>query len=370
MHALSARLPERRSIAWPAITVLLLAMGWAPAAEPPAQAVTQKIDLLGLIRTGKVDYHISQSADVRDEPAQVFSFVPGGNLRVSGRGYGGVTTHDAYQDYHLVIEFRWGQMTWGRREKATRDSGVLVHCFGPQGAMNDAWMASIEAQIIEGGVGDILVLSPRLGDGTVLKASIEAEVGRDRDKEMVWTPDAPRQVMTTGRLNWQKRDVDWKDSIGFRGRDDVESRFGQWTRLEIIARGDTLEYRVNGVLVNRAFKVTPSQGRIQLQTEAAEMFVRRYELHPLDAFTEPWPPAADKTARRAHPELPAYAERPVVMELGTAEATVSAPPFTVRRWWRTRRSDVSTNVAACSSATPPASTGTTRSSRNTSPTAC
>ncbi|MBA3699575.1 MAG: DUF1080 domain-containing protein [Planctomycetes bacterium] len=334
MTVVPAASPPRnhRSTVGRALVVVLLAMTWVPAAEPPAQAVTATVDLLDQIRSGKAEYHISQTADVKDDPAQVFTLVPGGNLRVSGRGYGGVTTLDAFKDYHLVIEFRWGQMTWGKREKATRDSGVLVHCFGPQGAMHDAWMASIEAQIIEGGVGDILVLSPKLADGTVLQASIEAEVGRDRDKETVWTPNAPRQVMTTGRLNWQKRDVDWKDVIGFRGRDDVESPFGQWTRLEIIARGDTLDYRVNGVLVNRAFKVTPSQGRIQLQTEAAEMFVRRYELHPLDRFTETWPPAADKTARRAHPELPAYAERPTVMTLTAAEATAAVgatPPFTL-----------------------------------------
>ena len=253
MHAVPPPLPAHRSPTWPAIAVLLLTLAWVPAAEPAAQTVTQQIDLLEAIRAGKAEYHISQTADVNDEAANVFTFVPGGNLRVSGRGYGGVTTLDSFKDYHLVVEFRWGEMTWGKREKATRDSGVLVHCFGPQGTMNDAWMASIEAQIIEGGVGDILVLSPKLKDGTVLQASIEAEVGRDRDKEMVWTPDAPRQVMTSGRLNWQKRDVDWKDTIGFRGKDDVESPFGQWTRLEIIARGDSLEYRVNGVLVNRAF---------------------------------------------------------------------------------------------------------------------
>jgi putative heme-binding domain-containing protein len=321
-----------RAALWPVIAVLLLAVGRIQGAEPVAQVVKAKVDLLAQIRVGRVEYHISQTADVKDDPAQVFTFVPGGDLRVSGRGYGGVTTTDAYKDYHLVIEFRWGQMTWGRRERATRDSGVLVHCFGPQGTMNDAWMASIEAQIIEGGVGDILVLSPKLKDGTVLQASIEAEVGRDRDQETVWTPGAPRQVMTTGRLNWQKRDVDWKDVIGFRGRDDVESPFGQWTRLEVIARGDTLEYRVNGVLVNRAFKVQPSQGRIQLQTEAAEMFVRRYELHPLDTFTEAWPPADEKTSRLTHPELPAYAARPAVMTLTAAEAISAAgaiPPFTL-----------------------------------------
>ena len=233
-------------------------------AEPIAQVVTKRINLLDLIRAGQVEYYISSKYDVMDEAKSVFSFLPDGLLRVSGRGYGGMTTNDSYKDYHLVIEFKWGELTWGKREKAARDSGILVHSFGPQGANNNAWMASIEAQIIEGGVGDILVLSPKLADGTLLQASISAEVGRDRDKERIWLPDAPREVMTGGRLNWQKRDVDWKDNVGIRGKDDVESVFGEWSRLEIIAKGDTLEYYVNGVLVNRAFEVKPSQGRIQL----------------------------------------------------------------------------------------------------------
>jgi len=330
--------PHRRPMPWVAIALLVTLVGETAAAEPLAQVVTQKIDLLNAIRAGKVEYHISSKADVQDEAKNVFTFRPDGQFHISGRGYGGVTTNDSFKDYHLVIEFRWGDKTWGKREHATRDSGVLVHCFGPQGAMHDAWMASIEAQIIEGGVGDILVLSSKLADGSELTASLSAEVGRDRDKETIWTPGAPRVVMTTGRLNWQKRDVDWKDTIGFRGRDDVESPFGQWTRLEIIAKDDTLEYLVNGVLVNRAFEVKPNQGRIQLQTEAAEMFVRRYELHPLSGFSEPWqaPQAqvpAEKAATQekvAHgddAELPKYSQRPMVMTLTPEQATVATPKF-------------------------------------------
>jgi hypothetical protein len=43
------------------------------------------------------------------------------------------------------------------------------------------------------------------------------------------------------------------------------------------------------VLANETFEAKPSAGRVLLQTEAAEMFVRRYELWPLGEFKEPWP---------------------------------------------------------------------------------
>jgi hypothetical protein len=42
-----------------------------------------------------------------------------------------------------------------------------------------------------------------------------------------------------------------------------------------------LTYRVNGVIVNRAEGVVPKQGKILLQTEGAEIFVRKLELRPL-----------------------------------------------------------------------------------------
>ena len=292
--------------------------------EPVAQVVTQKVDVLALFREGKAEMHINPKADIVDDPKNVFKFEPDGLFHVSGNGYGGITTNDSFKDYHLVIEFKWGEKTWGKRAKATRDNGILVHCFGPQGAVGGSWMASIEAQIIEGGVGDILVLAPKLADGTVLETSISAEVGLDRDKEKVWTPGNPRQTMKGGRLNWQKRDVDWKDTLGFRGKDDVESPMGQWTRFEVIAKGDTLQYFVNGVKVNEAFECKPSQGRILLQVEAAEMFVRRFELHPLGSFKEKWG-ATKPAAHGDSEEFPAYAYRPRFLELTPEQIALNTP---------------------------------------------
>ncbi len=272
------------------VCLLSLCLTSAFAVEP----VKAKINLLDSIKAGEVEYHVNPKSDFHDDPKDIWTFLPDGNLQISGRGYGYVATKADYRDYHLVLDFKWGAKTWGKREKAARDNGILVHAFGPHGAFGGTWMASIEAQIIEGGVGDILVLSPKLADGTVLTASLRSEFTLDRDKEKIWKKGSPRQTLTAGRINWEKRDVDWADKIGFRGREDVESPFGEWTRLEIIAKGDTLEYFVNGVMVNAAFDCKPSEGKVLLQTEGAEMIVRRYELYPLGAFKETWTPTAKK----------------------------------------------------------------------------
>jgi putative membrane-bound dehydrogenase-like protein len=252
------------------------------------EVVTQKVDLLEVIKAGEVEFHLNPTMDVHDDPKDVWTFGGDGVLNVSGRGYGYVGTKKTYRDYHLVLEFKWGTKTWGAREKKAKDNGVLLHGYGPHGAYGGTWMASIEAQIIEGGVGDILVLSPKLADGTELTTSLSAEFGLDRDKEKIWKKGEPRQVVTKGRINWKGRDEDWADRVGFRGREDVESPAGEWNRLEVIAKGDTLQYFVNGALVNEAFDCKPSEGKVLLQTEGAEMIVRRYELWPLGAFEEKW----------------------------------------------------------------------------------
>ena len=215
-----------------------------------------------------------------EDPREVFT-VEKGILRISGDGLGYICTKDCYEDYHLVVEYRWGTKTWGKRLTRARDTGVIVHCQDPDGSFGNTFMAGIEAQIIEGGTGDLLVLPGKRTDGSTIPASLTAEVTKDRDGETVWQKDAPRKVLTSGRINWFGRDPDWADEVGFRGKKDIDSPNQEWTRLDITCDGGHIEYRVNGVLANEGFDAIPSSGKILLQTEMAELYVRRFQLLPL-----------------------------------------------------------------------------------------
>lgn len=62
---------------------------------------------------------------------------------------------------------------------------------------------------------------------------------------------------------------------------DVESPLGEWTKCDVLARGDTLEYRVNGQIVNRARGLTFTRGKLLIQTEGAEIWYRDLKLTPL-----------------------------------------------------------------------------------------
>ena len=219
----------------------------------------------------------------RNDPHQVFR-VTDGMLHVTGDGFGGLLTNKEYHDYHCILEFKWGTRVWRERKKRTKDSGLLIHSVGADGGYKGIWMPSIEVQIIEGGVGDFILVAGDDGQGDEVPLSLTCPSARDRDGEVIWKEGGQREtfnMQNRKRINWYGRDPDWEDVLGFRGKNDVESPSGQWTRMDVICDGGHIQVYVNGVKVNEAFDSHPSKGRLQLQSELAEIFVRRWELWPV-----------------------------------------------------------------------------------------
>jgi hypothetical protein len=221
-----------------------------------------------------------QDAKYQD-PRKVFT-VEDGLIHISGDGMGYVCTKQRYKDYHLVVEYRWGDRTWAPRKNNARDTGVIVHCTEPDGNCWGIFMAGIEAQICEGCTGDYWLVPGWRADGSVIPVSLAAETVK-RDGEIIWQKGAERKTYAGGlkRIDWFGRDPGYKDVTGFRGKRDLESPGKEWTRLDVICDGGHIIYRVNGVQANEVFEAAPSSGKILIQCEAAEVYVRRFELHPL-----------------------------------------------------------------------------------------
>jgi len=97
----------------------------------------------------------------------------------------------------------------------------------------------------------------------------------------VWNPKGTPTEFEGGRIDWQYRDPNWKDVLGFRGARDVEKPVGEWNLIEILCKDDTFEYFLNGVRVNGGTNSELTSGRILFQSEGAEVFFRKIELHPL-----------------------------------------------------------------------------------------
>jgi hypothetical protein len=217
----------------------------------------------------------------RDDPRRVFR-VTQGHLHITGDGFGYAATTQEYRDYHLTVEYKWGKKTDGG--KYVRNSGILLHAVGPDGGAGGTWMSCIECQLAQGCVGDLIVIRGKdaAGKPVPVRLTAETELAPD-NKRRRWKSGG--EVVTfppaRGQLWWSMHDWDFQELLDTRGKDDVESSLGDWTRVECLCDGNRMTIRVNGTTVNQCSAVFPSAGKILLQSEGFELFVRKFELAPL-----------------------------------------------------------------------------------------
>jgi hypothetical protein len=251
-------------------------------ARAVAAAEKPRVETITLFNGTDLDGWYTYTVQTKYENPGIFTVVDG-MLKISGGAgdvgyFGGIITRKEYDNYRLVVEYKFGEPTYGTRKDRARDSGILVHCVGPDGP--GPWPASVECQIIEGGTGDIILVGGKGPEGKPIQHSIVVE-GQRRGGQIYYQPGAPDITASGGRINWFARDPQWRDVVGFRGRHDVESPFGEWTRVECVCRDDTITNIVNGKVVNRARGLALSRGRVLIQTEGAEIWIRKIELTPM-----------------------------------------------------------------------------------------
>jgi hypothetical protein len=209
--------------------------------------------VIHLLRDNDRFYPYLEKFGLNNDPDHVFQW-NNGVLHISGQHYGYLATRETnFANYKLIAEFKWGQKTWPPREQNARDSGVLVHFVGK----DQVWPRSIEAQIIEGGTGDILV---------VAGASL--------------TVDGVKKGPPTARFDRPGRNP-WKDEKGFRGPNEIEKPAGEWNRMEVLCDGDKIAVTVNGHKTLEGTNASPTVGKILVQSEGAEIIFRRLDVYPL-----------------------------------------------------------------------------------------
>jgi hypothetical protein len=186
-------------------------------------------------------------------------------LDVADRGhrdFGYLATEKSYRDYHLRLEYRWGDKRFAPRANAKRDSGVIYHFDGS----DKVWPRGVEYQIQEGDTGDFWLIG-----GTTLSTTVASVRSDEPRYQQFGTP------YTSRRGNFVRIVKDGTH----------ESRHG-WNTVDIIVRDDTAVHMINGRVNNRAYSLhRPSggaltSGKILLQAEGAEIFYRNIVIRPLD----------------------------------------------------------------------------------------
>ncbi|HVK13056.1 MAG TPA: DUF1080 domain-containing protein [Gemmataceae bacterium] len=263
-----------------ALSVVLTVAGQAPAADNWVSLFNGK-DLTGWETSLGVPVGGKYPVGVGRDPKGVFSVVEVDGkpaIRISGDGLGGLTTLKEYGNYHLELEFKWGEKRFAPRANEPRDSGLLYHGsdhFNPA----TGWVESVEFGVLEGGeTGDFWSVPGAHGERLVVDVEgedIPAGQRRYPSEPIRYRPGCKKYVGTR---------------LGILNGDDNEKPRGKWNKLDLICVGQTGVHTVNGtvnlVLTNirreANGKVEPvTRGRIQLQSEGAEVFYRNIRLRPI-----------------------------------------------------------------------------------------
>jgi hypothetical protein len=199
-------------------------------------------------------------------------------LRVSGEYYGCLVTKESFSNYHSRVQFQWGEKKWEPRLTELKDSGILYHTSGPYGVDYwKSWALSHEFQIIEHGIGEYWTQAT----SAITIRATPGKPGAQGADAPRWDPEAP-----------------WTEFVppnnhALAGSD--EDKPGQWNQVDLLCVDDRCLHIANGKVVmalkNARYKdkatdrwIPMTGGKLQFQSEAAEIFYRKFQVRPIKAI--------------------------------------------------------------------------------------
>lgn len=232
------------------------------------------VDVPGEAKDEKGNY--TQVLGAKD-PLSVFTIVDVDGqpaVRISGQVFGGMTTKEDFSNYHLRLQFKWGEKKFAPRAAAVRDSGLLYHVHSAWNFNNRTWPRSPELQIQEHDCGDLYAISSQI--------TVRARRPDPTKRLFIYDPKGE----PTNFLE--------QPPVGNRcvKLEDREKPKGEWNTIELVCVGDESIHIVNGGVVMRLTRARRldgdepkplTAGKILLQSEGAEIFYRNIELRPITA---------------------------------------------------------------------------------------
>ncbi len=189
-------------------------------------------------------------------------------IYVSGRVFGTISTQNEYENYHITLQYKWGEKKYAPRLQLPRDAGLLYHA-GDKPMQNKVWPLAQECQIQQGDCGDYWKIHTSM-------AKIPAQF---KDSSWIYAPES-EYVWFGDHVNRPR----------CKKNSDNEKPQGEWNTVEVYTSGDSSVHVVNGKVVMHLKSLSFSEngmskpmkkGRIVLQSEGAELYYRRIVLEPI-----------------------------------------------------------------------------------------
>jgi hypothetical protein len=223
--------------------------------------------------------HYTEIFGLNNDPMEVFSVMEEDGInviRISGYVWGGLITKEEYENYHIHLEYKWGELKHPPREELPRNSGLCYHSVGKYGVFWTFWMRSCELEIMEGGLGDFVRVD-----------QVFANINAEFDSEISSPGYRYSAEGETTEVNYNTYKI-------FAG-DDYEYTVGQWNSIDLYTFNQDAIHIINDQIVIHAEEITEmmnsekvplTKGKIQLQSEGAEIFYRNIYIEPINKLPD------------------------------------------------------------------------------------
>ena len=190
-------------------------------------------------------------------------------LHISGEINASIATKKEYKNYHIRMVFKWGDKMYTQF-----NSGLLYHSYGEFGAGLGVWMSSHELQLCTKKMGDSYCMGKSYFEIPVVKSS--------DGKTYTFSPTGEKTTFGQGQT-----------AANATKAVDFENPKGEWNVIDLYCYGRTSVHVVNNgvAMVNynsgkiENGKVLPlTQGKIQIQSEGGELFVKSLEIESIRAI--------------------------------------------------------------------------------------
>ena len=196
-------------------------------------------------------------------------------IKVSGEYYGCLVSKKEYENYHFQLQFKWGDKKWIPRLDRLKDSGILYHSIGPFGAEHwRSWMMSQEFQIMEAHTGDFWSQATSAIDIRAYASESGLNpMAHESQDFLSFGEQGEAGNYCLRSNNYEKKPDEWNtlDLVCFNGKS-----------LHIV-NGEVVMILKNSRYINEDGESVPmTKGKIQLQSEAAELFFRNIRIKPIE----------------------------------------------------------------------------------------
>ena len=241
--------------------------GWDSHLNRPLSS----INIPGLEKDSTGEY--IKRLGLNNDPLKVFAVVEEDGapaIRVSGQIFGYIVSNESFSNFHVKLQFKWGHQKWAPRLNEKRDAGLLYYSVGQPEQHPGTWMTSQECQIQEGDCGDFWPIG---------NTRIDIPSGKSEGIYQ-YNPDSALITFGNGTIAGPR----------CARHPDNEKPNGEWNTVEVISFNGNSVHLINGKVTMRLFNsrllVNGTEeplkaGRIQLQSEGAEIFYRNIEVSTL-----------------------------------------------------------------------------------------